>query len=113
MSDIAIIGNLREVLPFRAIGLKIYAMDEFIQAGATKREVINNILAQGHKIMIVTEEYFEEFSEIYEAKRLIKKDKMGIIIPIQNGIDKLDIGKKKLKELVEKAIGVDIFKESK
>lgn len=44
-------------------------------------------------------------------KKIIYKDKPPVVLPITNGIELRNIGKMQLRSWVERAIGVDIFKE--
>ncbi len=111
MYDIAVAGNLKEILPFKAIGMKIYPMDVLETENKNKKEIINNVFNGEHKIILVTEEYFEMFSEIYEIKRNLRKKNIGILLSIHNGIEIKNVGRDKLQKLVESAIGVDIFKD--
>ncbi len=111
MSEIAIVGNLKEILPFRAAGLKIYPLDELTKEKKMIEIVRDILLKNKHKIVFITEQYYDNFSEFYEAQRIIFKEEMPVITPITNGIDFKNIGIKRLKGLIEKAIGIDIFKE--
>ncbi|MDD5066001.1 MAG: V-type ATP synthase subunit F [bacterium] len=110
MSDTAIAGNLSEILAFKAAGLNIYSLDELSREKKIN-DLIRNILEQGHKIVFVTEEYYEEFARIYEEMKTVRKERLPVLMPVLNGIESRDIGRRQLKTLVEKAIGVDIFKE--
>jgi V/A-type H+-transporting ATPase subunit F len=111
MYDIAVAGNLKEILPFKAIGMKIYPIDELEKNGKNRKEIINEVFAGEHKIIMVSEIYFENFEEIYNIKRSMRNSKLGILLPIHNGIDIMNIGRNRLQRLVENAIGVDIFRD--
>ncbi|MBU1075644.1 MAG: hypothetical protein KKH98_00025 [Spirochaetes bacterium] len=110
MSDIAIAGNLQEVLPFKAIGFLIYPIDE-LEKEDKRRSIIRTLLSNDHKIVFITEEYYNEVSEILESLKLSLKDRLPVIMPLTNGVDFKDTGRLQLKNLVERAIGIDIFKE--
>ncbi len=110
MSDIVIIGNLEEILPFKAIGLAVCPMDEMLKEKKTN-EIFKHVFEQPYKIIFISEQYYDEFTEIYNNQKMILKEHTPVIMPITNGIEFKDIGRKLLKSLVERAIGVDIFKE--
>lgn len=110
MSDIAIIGNLDEILPFKVIGFSIYPLDELAKDEKTT-PVLKDILSDNHRIVFVTESYFDETLELLETMRFTLKEKAPLLMPVTNGIDFQDKGRLQLKQLVERAIGIDIFKE--
>jgi len=110
MSDIAIAGNLQEILPFKAIGFLIYPVDELEKEGK-RSTILRTVLSNDHKIVFITEEYYDEVSEVLESLKLSLKDRLPVIMPVTNGIDFKDTGRLQLKDLVERAIGIDIFKE--
>ncbi|GEM_PF-3357297 len=109
MSEIGVAGNLNEVLPFKAVGFEIYPIDEMVKEEALNIIVKDILLKKGLKILFITEEYYDEFSEFYEAQKFLYRDELPVITPITNGVDFQDIGLKRVKGLIEKAIGVDIF----
>lgn len=111
MSDIAIAGNLKEILPFRAAGFVLYPLDEMSQEKKLQDIIHDILLRNRHKIVFITEKYYDEFAEFYEAQRILYKEQMPVITPVTDGIDFQNLGIKRLKSLIEKAIGVDIFKE--
>ncbi len=110
MFDTAIIGNLQEILPFRVMGFLIHPMDDLTKE-QNINSVLKNILLENHKVIFVTEEFYDITAEILESLRFSQKENLPVIIPITNGIEFKDTGKKQLKQLVERAIGIDIFKE--
>lgn len=113
MSDAAVFGNLKEILPYRALGLDLYAADVLVSQEKSVLEVIKEVLSRSHRIILVTEEFFDRFMELYEEKKSVLKEGTAVILPVTNGIDFMDRGRQELKLLVEKAIGVDIFRDKK
>lgn len=111
MSDAAVFGNLNEILPYRALGLDIYAADAPASAEKSVPEAMKEVLARSYRIILVTEEYYDRFARLHEERKSAHKDRAAVLLPVTNGIDFMDRGKQELKMLVEKAIGVDIFKE--
>ena len=110
MSDICIIGNLQEILPYKAIGYLIYPMYELAKEKKISR-IIRTIFNKDHKIIFITEEFYPEAVEVYESLKFSMVENLPVIMPITNGIEFKDTGRNQLREFVERAIGIDIFKE--
>ena len=100
--DIAIISNKDEVLLFNAIGIKTYKVTTPFEVERTIYELSSNKC----KIIYVSEELFLKIPETIEK---YKQSPFPIIIPLPVGDEDLNVGRKAIRQNVEKAIGIDIF----
>lgn len=100
--DIAAIGDSDIILLFNAVGIKTFAIKDIDQVERTIHQLAN----QKVKIIYVTEEIYEAIPETIEK---YKTSPFPVIMPIPSNEESKEIGLKKIKENVEKAIGFDIF----
>lgn len=68
MSNMIIIGNLKELFPFKALGMDICCMDELLKEKKLN-EIYKNVFEKYYKMIFITEEYFNEFMEIFESQK--------------------------------------------
>lgn len=106
MYKIAVVGDKESILGFSAIGMDIYP--------AYNEEDIKNIfpklIENNYAIIYITEKLSIE-SEKYLNK--IRKEKIPAIVTIPNNNGSLKYGQSRIKEMVQKAVGIEInFKES-
>jgi V/A-type H+-transporting ATPase subunit F len=100
--DVAAISEQEEVILFNAIGIRTYLAKTASEVEKTIFQLVN----QKCKIIYITEELFLSIPETIEK---YKHSAFPIIIPMPFTEDNLNVGRKKIKENVEKAIGIDIF----
>ncbi|MBN1898657.1 MAG: hypothetical protein JW827_07765 [Spirochaetes bacterium] len=110
MSKIAIAGDLKEVLPFKAAGFEVYPLDRLTEDKKMNHLITEILFEKKHEIVFISERYFTEFNRIYESQRVLQ-EQVPVITPVTDGVDFHNLGVKSLKGLIERAIGVDIFKE--
>lgn len=106
MYKIAVVGDKESILGFSAIGMDIYP--------AYEEEDVKNILPklidENYAIIYITENVSIK-SEKYLEK--IKKEKIPAIVTIPSNTGNLKYGQNRIKEMVQKAVGIEInFKES-
>ncbi|HHU56191.1 MAG TPA: V-type ATP synthase subunit F [Acholeplasmataceae bacterium] len=99
---VAAIGNHDTIVLFNAVGIKTFITDKVSEV----ERIIYNLVNENYKIIYVAEELYESIPETIEKYSF---DPFPIIIPIPITDQSLGIGQKKIKENVEKAIGIDIF----
>jgi vacuolar-type H+-ATPase subunit F/Vma7 len=107
MSNIAVIGNLREIVQFKFFGFDIHPFDEITERKKIAQEIILN---GGYEIIFVVENYYEDFKEIYDSLKSIRKEKLPVITSITNGIDFKNIGFNSVRNDIKKALGIDLLK---
>lgn len=100
--DIAIIGQTDNVYLFNAIGLKTYVS----QTPQEAERVIYQLATQKCRIIYVDEPLYEVIPETIERYQNVA---FPIILPLPIGEKSKQLGKKKIRENVEKAIGINIF----
>lgn len=103
---IAIIGSPDTVLPFKAVGLDGFPA----VTSAVARDLLDEVAAKGYGIIYIEEAYARDFyPQILELNRR-RRDTAVTIIPGSRGSQ--DFAGSKVRSLVKKAIGLDIFPES-
>lgn len=100
--DIAAIGSSDAIILFNAVGIRTFSTQDL---GDVDR-IIFQLVNEKCKIIYLSEEIYEQIPETIEK---YKTSAFPIIIPIPLSEESKEIGLKKIKENVEKAIGFDIF----
>ena len=100
--NIAAIGTTDTVLLFNSVGIKTFKVTSPIEAD----RIIFNLANRECRIIYVSEEIYSQISQTIEKYTATP---FPIIIPIPIGEVSTGLGKKKIKDNVEKAIGIDIF----
>ncbi|MDD4212981.1 MAG: V-type ATP synthase subunit F [Bacilli bacterium] len=99
---IAAIGEENTIILFNAIGIKTYLLTNPTEVAKT----ILTLEMQQCKIIYLSEDLYLSLPEIIEKYQSIA---FPIIIPIPIKKTSMEIGKKKIRANVEKAIGIDIL----
>ncbi len=106
MSHLAVVGDRDSIWGFKALGMQIHAVDSPQGALKALRELCNS----QYKAVFITENYAEALEdEIEELEKFIALYPSIVIIPSHKGSKNL--GMEKVRSLVEKAIGRDIFNQ--
>lgn len=105
MYKIAVIGDKESILGFSAIGMDIYPAYE---AEEIKR-IIPQLIEENYAILYITENASRKVEKYLEK---LKKNKIPAIVTIPNNTGGTGYGGKRIKEMVQKAVGIEInFKE--
>ncbi len=104
MSKTAVIGDRTSVLGFQALGFEAYPVSEPKEA----RDLWPDIMAKDYTIIMVTEEVYHEIEDL-ACECGNQFTPAVLIIPPAKGGEGL--GFERIKKIVEKAIGIDIFSE--
>ncbi len=102
MAKIGVIGDRDSVLLFKAVGLDVFFEYEGEQADRRLRRLAR----EGYAVVFVTEKLFGACRETIEE---YEGEAYPAIIPIPDNGGTEGIGMARLKENVEKAVGVDIL----
>lgn len=111
--QLAVIGNESAILIFRSLGCETHSVSNAEDAQAKAEELFMANQGDENKtatyaVVFVEEGYYKEFSEDL-VERFTKKA-LPAIIPIPSGSnDGDDFAEKRLRKIVEKAIGSDIL----
>jgi V/A-type H+-transporting ATPase subunit F len=100
--EIAAISIRDTVTLFNAVGIKTFQVKDAIEA----ERIIYRLVDNNCKLIYIAEELFLELDQVTEKYSSVP---FPVIIPIPIAEVSLNIGQKKIKDNVEKAIGIDIL----
>ncbi|OOM07282.1 V-type ATP synthase subunit F [Clostridium saccharobutylicum] len=99
---IGVVGDKDSVLPFKALGIDVFPVIQYDEA----KNIVDNLANNDYAIIFVTEHIAQGIEETIE--RYDKKTIPAIIlIPSNQGT--LNIGMQRIKDNVEKAVGMNIL----
>lgn len=106
MYKIAVVGDKESIFGFSAIGMDIYPAYEEEDV----KKIIPKLIEEDYAIIYLTE------NVSIKAKKYIEKlqtNKIPAIVTIPSNTGSLQYGEKRIKDMVQKAVGIEInFKES-
>ena len=101
----AIIGQKETIMPFLVTGAHVV----YIRDGEGA-QVVEELVAQGFKIIFFTEEFIEELDGILMKYR---NQPIPCLIPIPTGRGKTKLAIERIRGVIKKAVGADVFLEDK
>jgi len=104
-SALAIIGEKETIMPFLTTGAKVV----YIKKGEGVK-VVEDLIEAGIKIIFFTEEFIDELSEILSQYRT---ETFPCLIPIPTGRGKTKLATERIRGVIKKAVGADVFLEEK
>ncbi|HEC78156.1 MAG TPA: hypothetical protein ENI34_03315 [candidate division WOR-3 bacterium] len=104
-STLAIIGKKETIMPFLATGAKVV----YVEKGKSV-EVVEELINQGFKIIFFTEEFIEELNSVLMRYR---NQTIPCLIPIPTGRGKTKLAIERIRGVIKKAVGADVFLEEK
>ena len=102
MYKIGVVGDKDSVLAFKAIGIDVYPVVEVEEA----RKTIDKLAVNNYGVIFVTEQVAKDIGESIERYNKLMLPAI-ILIPSNQG--SLNIGLQRIKDNVEKAVGVNIL----
>lgn len=102
MYKIGVVGDKDSVLAFKAIGIDVYPVVEIDEA----RKTIDRMATNNYAVIFVTEQVAKDLEETIERYNKVLIPAI-ILIPSNQG--SLDIGMQRIRDNVEKAVGVNIL----
>lgn len=106
MYKIAVVGDKESIFGFSAIGMDIYPAYEEDEI----KSLIPKLIEENYAIIYITENVSIKAEKYLEK---LQKNKIPAIITIPSNTGSLNYGEKRIKEMVQKAVGIEInFKES-
>ena len=102
MHKIAVIGDKDSILGFKAIGFDIYPTGE----NEETISILESLVADGYALIYITE---DKAYGIMDEISKYRSSYFPAIILIPGSKGSLGIGKKFVKESIEKAVGADIL----
>ncbi len=100
----AAIGEYETVLPFQAVGVRPFIVDEESLSGFP--ELLLNLTKQNYAVIFIQEKLFIEFST--HVNEINEKYSVSVI-PIPGLKGSMGTGLESIKTSVERAVGMDIF----
>ena len=104
-STLAIVGPKETIMPFLATGAKVI----YARRGDCVT-VIEDLIRQGFKIIFFTEEFIDELNDVLLSYR---NKTIPCLIPIPTGRGKTKMAIERIRGVIKKAVGVDVFLEEK
>lgn len=105
MNNIGVIGDLESVQGFRALGLTVFPCDSAEEAHKSLKDMAD----KGYYIIYIVEDLAVKLAPEIEK---YSDDMIPAIIPIPGNRGSLGYGKAQLDKSVEKAVGVNILKDT-
>ncbi len=102
---LAIVGKRETVMPFLATGARVV----YVKEGECA-DTVADLIKEGIKIVFFTEEFIDELSEILIKYRT---ETLPCLIPIPSGRGKTQIAVERIRGVIKKAVGADIFLEER
>lgn len=99
MHSIAVIGDKESIIPFNAFGVACYDCADPEKA----KEILKKIIGEDYSLIFITEELAENIKPFY------KEIRFPVIIEIPSWKGTTGLGRAKIKSIVERAVGADIF----
>lgn len=101
-AKLAVIGDKDSVMVFKSLGFKTVYAEEKKSIEST----INSLSKENYEVIYITEQAAILVPEILDAYKNVP---FPTIIPIPNRFGSIGLGKKRIRENIEKAIGADIL----
>ena len=100
------VGSYESVLPFKAIGLDVFVVTE---ANIDEFEAkLSQLAAKNYAALFLTEDLYEKFSATVQE---INSAEAVSIVPIPAKGVLTNYGLRGIRSIVERAIGMDIFRQ--
>jgi V/A-type H+-transporting ATPase subunit F len=102
MYKIGVVGDKDSVLAFKAIGIDVYPVVESDEA----RKTIDRMAMDKYAVIFVTEQVAKDIEETIER---YNRETLPAVILIPSNQGTLNIGMQRIRDNVEKAVGVNIL----
>ena len=102
MYKVAVVGDKDSVLPFMALGLEVFSVSGSDEA----KKTVDTLAYNNYGVIFITEQAAAPIPETIERYNKMITPSI-ILIPGNKG--SLGIGKKRIKDNVQKAIGINIL----
>ena len=106
MADIAVLGEERSILGFRPFGVDVYFYEG---GGESADEWFKGIVKKEYKLILVTENTAAKLKEQIDA---LWFREVPVVLTIRGVGESSRVSFERLRRLVIKAVGTDLFQES-
>ena len=100
-NSVAVIGNINSILVFKTVGFDVFG----VTTEAKARNTLNKLITE-YKVIFITEDYAKSVEDIIEDTY---SQAYPIITVIPSGSNSSNYSLNKIKQGVEKALGVNIL----
>jgi vacuolar-type H+-ATPase subunit F/Vma7 len=104
-STLAIVGQKETIMPFLATGAKVIYADK-----GECVAVVEDLIKQGFKIIFFTEEFIDE---LHDVLQMYRNQTTPCLIPVPTGRGKTKLALERIRRVIKKAVGADVFLEEK
>ena len=104
-SALAIVGRKETIMPFLATGAKVV----YAQKGECVK-IVEDLISEGTKIILFTEEFIDELDDVLMRYRT---ETTPCLIPIPTGRGKTKLAIERIRSVIKRAVGADVFLEEK
>lgn len=104
MRKIGVVGDRDSVLCFKAFGIDVYPVLE--SAPEENRKIVDKLAREGYGIIFITEQIAAGMAETIDR---YNRELTPAIILIPGNRGSLGIGMKRIRDNVEKAVGINIL----
>jgi V/A-type H+-transporting ATPase subunit F len=102
MHKVGVVGDKDSILAFKALGIDVYPIIEIEEA----KKAIDKMALNNYAVIFVTEQIAQHLGETIKR---YNKQMLPAIILIPSNQGSLNIGMQRIRDNVEKAVGVNIL----
>ncbi len=102
MHKVGVVGDKDSILAFKALGIDVYPVIEVEEA----RKAIDKMAVSNYAVIFVTEQIAKDLDETIER---YNRQMLPAVILIPSNQGSLNIGMQRIRDNVEKAVGVNIL----
>jgi len=102
MHKVGVVGDKDSILAFKALGIDVYPVIEVEEA----KKAIDKMALSNYAVIFVTEQIAQHLDETIER---YNRQMIPAIILIPSNQGSLNIGMQRIRDNVEKAVGVNIL----
>ena len=102
MHKVGVVGDKDSILAFKALGIDVYPVIEIEEA----KKVIDKMAFNNYAVIFVTEQIAQNLDETIKR---YNRQMLPAIILIPSNQGSLNIGMQRIRDNVEKAVGVNIL----
>ncbi|MGH4121677.1 MAG: V-type ATP synthase subunit F [Clostridium sp.] len=102
MHKVGVVGDKDSILAFKALGIDVYPVIEIEEA----RKAIDKMALDNYAVIFVTEQIAQHLDETIQR---YNRQMLPAVILIPSNQGSLNIGMQRIRDNVEKAVGVNIL----
>lgn len=103
-AGVAIVGSRNVIMPFLATGARVV----FIEKREDTLERVQDLIKEGQSIIFFTDDLTDYLQPVLEENR---QKSLPCLVPIPAGRGEVSKGTIRIRQIIKRAVGVDILKE--